>query len=151
MAAAAPYVQGVWMPVRGVELSRGEIADARLHLHQMPDGEMNIKQIVARLSNLGRKRKGEFRLSLKSASIENMELCLDRNEERNPPYGIDFSHLHLTRLDARVDDFTIDGQAVYTTVASLSAREKSGFVLDHLSGRFYLTQGCLGFEQARIP
>ena len=144
------YVTGFGLWGGGVELSRGEIADARLHLHQMPDGEMNIKQIVARLSNPGRKRKGEFRLSLKSASIENMELCLDRNEERNPPYGIDFSHLHLTRLDARVDDFTIDGQAVYTTVASLSAREKSGFVLDHLSGRFYLTQGCLGFEQARI-
>ena len=144
------YVTGFGLWGGGVELSRGEIADARLHLHQMPDGEMNIKQIVARLSNPGRKRKGEFRLSLKSASIENMELCLDRNEERNPPYGIDFSHLQLTRLDARVDDFTIDGQAVYTTVASLSAREKSGFVLDHLSGRFYLTQGCLGFEQARI-
>ena len=96
------YVTGFGLWGGGVELSRGEIADARLHLHQMPDGEMNIKQIVARLSNPGRKRKGEFRLSLKSASIENMELCLDRNEERNPPYGIDFSHLHLTRLDARV-------------------------------------------------
>ena len=28
--------------------------------------------------------------------------------------------------------------------------ERSGFVLDHLAGRFYMTQGCLGFEDASI-
>ena len=47
-----------------------------------------------------------------------------------------------------MDYFTIDGSAIYTTIAALTAQERSGFVLDHLAGRFYMTQGCLGFEDA---
>ncbi len=134
----------------GLELRSGEIDDAKLHLHQMPDGEMNIRQIVMRLTNPDRERQGEFRLSLKKASIRNMEICIDRTEHRDREYGIDFSHLHLTNLNARVNDFTIDGQAIYTSIVELSARERSGFELEHFAGRFYLTQGCMGFERVEI-
>ena len=113
---------------------------------------MNIKQIVNRISDPDKPRKGNFKLSISRASIENMELCLDRTDTlgRDRDYGIDFSHMHLYGLTARVDDFTIDGSAIYTSVAALTARERSGFVLDHLDGRFYMTQGCLGFEEASI-
>ena len=130
----------------GLELSRGEIADARLYLRQTPGGEMNIKQIVDRISDPDKPKKGNFRLSLKKASIENMDLCLERLDHRDPEHGIDFSHMHLYGITAHVSDFTIDGQSIYTTIEAMSARERSGFVLDHFSGRFYLTNGALGFE-----
>ena len=146
------YVTGFGLFGGGLAFSRGEIADAKLYLRQMPDGEMNIKQIVSRISDPDKPRKGNFKLSISRASIENMDLCLERIDSlaRHRDYGIDFSHMHLYGLTARVDDFTIDGSAIYTTVAALTARERSGFVLDHLAGRFYMTQGCLGFEDASI-
>lgn len=144
------YVTGFGIFGGGLAFSRGEIADAKLYLRQMPDGEMNIKQIVSRISDPDKPKKGNFRLSLKRASIENMDLCLERIDSVAPDYGIDFSHMHLYGLTARVDDFVIDGSAIYTTIAALTARERSGFVLDHLAGRFYMTQGCLGFEDASI-
>ena len=146
------YVTGFGLFGGGLAFSRGEIADAKLYLRQMPDGEMNIKQIVSRISDPDKPRKGNFKLSISRASIENMDLCLERTDSlaRHRDYGIDFSHMHLYGLTARVDDFTIDGSAIYTTVAALTARERSGFVLDHLAGRFYMTQGCLGFEDASI-
>ena len=93
----------------GVALGRGEIADAKLYLRQMPDGEMNVKQLVARISDPDKPRKGKFRLSLHKASIENMDICLERLDRRDPDYGIDFSHMHLYGIRADVDDFTIDG------------------------------------------
>ncbi len=144
------YVSDLGLFGGGLEFSRGRIVGGKLFLRQMDDGEMNIKQIVGRLSNPDRKRKGDFRLSFRKAEIENMELCLDRREGREREYGIDFTHMHLDSLNAWVDDFTIDGQAIYTSIASLSARERSGFRLKQFSGRFYLTQGCLGFEDASI-
>ena len=144
------YVTGFGIFGGGLAFSRGEIADAKLYLRQMPDGEMNIKQIVSRMSDPDKPKKGNFKLSLKRASIENMDLCLERIDSVAPDYGIDFSHMHLYGLTARVDDFVIDGSAIYTTIAALTARERSGFVLDHLAGRFYMTQGCLGFEDASI-
>ena len=107
---------------------------------------MNIKQIVNRISDPDKPRKGNFRLSLRKASIEGMDLCLERLTRRDPEFGIDFGHMHLYGISARVGDFTIDGQSIYTTIEAMSARERSGFVLDRFSGRFYLTNGALGFE-----
>ncbi|MCM1151559.1 MAG: translocation/assembly module TamB domain-containing protein [Alistipes sp.] len=144
------YITGLGLFGGGLTFSRGEIVGAKLCLRETPEGEMNIKQVVGRISDPDRPRKGNFRLSLHRASIAGMELCIERTKRRNPPYGIDFGHLHLYDMQASVNDFTIDGQAIYTTIDTFSARERSGFVLDRLSGRFYLVNGCLGFEQASI-
>ncbi len=144
------YVTGFGLLGGGVELRRGEIADAKLYLRQTPSGEMNIKQIVERISDPDRERTGNFRLTLRKASIDGMDLCLERLDRRDPPFGIDFSHMHLYDMRAFVEDLTIDGQAIYTTIERLAARERSGFELERLSGRFYMTQGCLGFEDAEI-
>lgn len=144
------FVTGFGIFGGGIRMSRAEMQGAKFYLREMPDGEMNIKQIVARLSNPDKPKKGAFRLSIQNASISGMDFCLERLERRDPPYGIDFSHMHLYDLSARVDDFTIEGQSIYTTIEALSARERSGFVLDRFSGRFYLTSGCMGFQDVHI-
>ena len=144
------HVSGIGLLGGGIELSRGEIGDAKLYLRETPEGEMNIKQIVARLSDPDRERKGNFKLRLRKASITGMDLCLERLEHRNPPSGIDYGHMHLYGIDARVEDFTIDGQTIYASVGELSARERSGFVLERFAGRFYVTNGCLGFQDVQI-
>lgn len=144
------YITGLGIFGGGIVLDRGEITDSRLCLHETPGGEMNIKQVVARLSDPNKPKKGNFKLKLRRASVDNMDFCLEKLEHRNPEFGIDFSHLHLIGIDAAVDDLTIDGSAIYTTIDALSARERSGFELNHLAGRFYLTSGCIGFENTSI-
>ena len=144
------YITGLGIFGGGVVFSRGEISGAKLYLRETPEGEMNIKQIVNRISDPDKPRKGNFRLSLRKASIEGMDLCLERLTRRDPEFGIDFGHMHLYGITAHVSDFTIDGQSIYTTIEAMSARERSGFVLDHFSGRFYLTNGALGFEDTSV-
>ncbi len=144
------YVTGLGLFGGGIGLTGGEIDNVRLCLHETPEGEMNIKQVAARLSDPDRPKKGNFLLSVSRASIRNMVLCIERLEHRNPPYGIDFGHLHVSDLAARVEEFAIDGQTIHASILSLSARERSGFVLDDFSGRFYLTDGCLGFDQVHL-
>ena len=144
------YVTNLGLLGGGVELGHGTLSDVKLYLRQMPDGDMNIRQIVSRISDPDKPRKGKFRLSLHMASIQGMDICLERLDRRDPDFGIDFSHMHLYDIRASIDDFTIDGQAIYTTIESFSARERSGFTLECLSGRFYMTQGCLGFSDAEI-
>lgn len=134
----------------GVTLSRGEIAGAKLYLRETPEGEMNIKQVVNRISDPDRPKKGNFRLTLHDATIEGMDFCLERLEHRNPPYGIDFGHMHLYDLRAAVGELTIDGPAIYATIGRLAAKERSGFELQRLAGRFYMVNGCLGFEDTTI-
>jgi len=140
------YITGLGIFGGGVVLSRGEIGGAKLYLRETPEGEMNIKQISNRISDPDKPRKGNFRLSLRKASIEGMDLCLERLTRRDPEFGIDFSHMHLYGISARVGDFTIDGQSIYTTIEAMSARERSGFVLDHFSGAFLPDQRCAGLR-----
>ena len=144
------YITGLGIFGGGVVFSRGEISGAKLYLRETPEGEMNIKQIVNRISDPDKPRKGNFRLSLRKASIEGMDLCLERLTRRDPEFGIDFGHMHLYGITAHISDFTIDGQSIYTTIEAMSARERSGFVLDRFSGRFYLTNGALGFEDTSV-
>ncbi len=132
----------------GVVVNRGELAGARLCLHETPDGTMNIKQIVDRLSNPDKPRKGNFALTIRRLSVEDMEFCLEKLQHRNPPYGIDFGHMHLSGMTGHVDRLTIDGPAISADIQAFRAAERSGFALEHLSGRFFLTNGCLGFEEA---
>ncbi|MDE6569265.1 MAG: hypothetical protein K2K43_01400, partial [Alistipes sp.] len=60
---------------KGVRLSYGELDDVKLFLRETPEGEMNIKQVVSRLSNPDKKNKKPFRLTIATAAIGNMELC----------------------------------------------------------------------------
>lgn len=144
------FVSGLGIFGGGIELSRGEIAGARLYLRETPEGEMNIKQVVSRISDPDRPKKGKFKLSIRKASLVDTDFCLFRLERRNPRYGIDFGHMHLYGIEARIDGFAIDGQTIYTDITSLSARERSGFRLDRFAGRFFLANGCLGFENVSI-
>ena len=59
------YITGLGIFGGGVVLSRGEIGGAKLYLRETPEGEMNIKQIVNRISDPDKPRKGNFRLSLR--------------------------------------------------------------------------------------
>ena len=118
------YVTNLGLLGGGVELGHGTLSDVKLYLRQMPDGDMNIRQIVSRISDPDKPRKGKFRLSLHMASIQGMDICLERLDRRDPDFGIDFSHMHLYDIRASIDDFTIDGQAIYTTIESFSARER---------------------------
>ncbi len=144
------YVTSPGLSGGGIRLFRGELSDAKLYLRETPEGVMNIKQVIDRLSRKDHRRKGNFRLSIGTASIRNMEFRLRKLQSRKRESGIDFSDLRLTELNARMENFEIDGAAISARIDALSGREQSGFRLDELSGAFYLNDGCIGFDNAHI-
>lgn len=144
------FVTGFGIFSDGIVLGRAELGQAKLYLRETPSGDMNIKQIVDRLSSKNKKKKGDFKLTITSAVIDGMDFCLERRNRKNPPHGIDFGHMHLYDMHALVDDLAIEGPSISMTIGSLGAFEQSGFELKDLAGRFFLTNGCIGFEQATI-
>jgi len=131
-------------------LQRGRVADVKCCLREMPDGVMNIKQVVQRLSGRKKEKKGDFVLSISALAVENLEFRLEKREHRDPAYGIDFGDMCIDVSDALIDNFTIEGASIGAQIGRFAARERSGFVLNDFGGRFFLTNGCLGLEQARI-
>lgn len=144
------FVAGIGLFGGGVELSRGELVDVKLFLRETPEGEMNIKQVVDRLSNPDREKKNPFRLAIRTATIKNMELCLERQQHRNPPFGINFGHMHLSGITASIEGFELNGSSIETDIETFRAAERSGFVLDNLSGKFRLDNGRIEFTDANL-
>jgi len=142
------FITSIGVVGGGVGFSRAKISDAKLYLRETPEGVMNIKQVVSRLSNPNRPKKGNFRLSIHRAALENMTLHIERLKHRNPPYGIDFGNMQISEIVARVNDLEILGPNIAIDIQSFKAFERSGFRFDHLSGRFFLTTGCIGLENA---
>ena len=146
------YLPNLGLGGEGLRFSHATLRGVRLYLKQTEQGEMNIRSVVQRMKNPDRpaEKKGRFRLELSDAAIEDMTLAIERLHHRNPEYGVDYGDMRFEELNATLPRFVIDGNVIHADIAALSAREQSGFRLNDLQGKFYLTTGTIGFADTRL-
>ncbi len=144
------YFPNLGLKGEGLRFTDATLRGVQLHLVETETGEMNIRQVVQRISNPDKPKKGRFHLELSDAAIEDFSLRIERLHHRNPPYGIDYGNMRFEQLNATLNRFVIDAQLIYADISHLSMREQSGFDLRELSGKFYLTNGTLGFVNTRL-
>ena len=135
----------------GLVFSRAELSDARFCLRETPDGEMNIKQVVDKLSKKDKARaEGKFRLEIERRETDGLDFSMERLEHRNPSYGVDFADMHLIDIRAELKNFTIDGPVIHTDIGRLAMRERSGFVVEDLAGCLCIANGCIDIREGHI-
>ncbi|WP_410060613.1 translocation/assembly module TamB domain-containing protein [Alistipes putredinis] len=135
----------------GLVFSRAELSDARFCLRETLDGEMNIKQVVDKLSKKDKARaEGKFRLEIERLETDGLDFCMERLEHRNPSYGVDFADMHLIDIRAELKNFTIDGPVIHTDIGRLAMRERSGFVVEDLAGCLCIANGCIDIREGHI-
>lgn len=135
----------------GLVFSRAELSDARFCLRETPDGEMNIRQVVDKLSKKDKARaEGKFRLEIERLETDGLDFCMERLEHRNPSYGVDFADMHLIDIRAELKNFTIDGPVIHTDIGRLAMRERSGFVVEDLAGCLCIANGCIDIREGHI-
>ena len=144
------YVTGFGILSDGVILGRAEARGVQLHLRETPDSVMNIKQLIERLSNPDKPKKGNFKLTISSASIDSMELRIERLEHRNPEYGVDFWNMHFIDLHAAVKDLVIAGSQISMDIESLGSRGRSGFEVAEVQGYLKLDNGSIRLDEAAL-
>lgn len=134
----------------GLRFTSGELDGAKLFLRETASGEMNVRQLVARLSNPDKPKKGLFRLSLDDVAINDLELRIERRVHRNPAYGIDFGDMRFRVEHARLASLSFDGPTIAAAIDRLSLTERSGFEVRDLSGDLYVLNGTIGFDGLRL-
>ncbi|MDO4757857.1 MAG: translocation/assembly module TamB domain-containing protein [Rikenellaceae bacterium] len=144
------FLPGLGLSESGLRFTHGHIDGVKLYLRETPSGDMNIKQVVNRISDPDREKKGRFHLELRDAEVSNLDVIIEQQEHRNPIYGVDYGNMRILGVGADVEELIIDGQVIVASIEGMHFREQSGFVLDELTGRFYLTNGCIGFEDTRL-
>ena len=108
-----------------------KVDSALLRLAEMPDGEINIKQVVDRL----RSGKGSnFSMAINRAEVTNFRFELFRNDTTHRYRGgIDWSAMQLYDADVVGRDFLLDGDSIALRLDKISLSERSGIRLDDVS------------------
>ncbi len=135
---------------RGLRLRNGSIANAHLNIRETPEGDMNIKQVVAPLSRREREPKGNFVLSVEDVRLENINLIIEQHEHRHPSYGIDYGDMHIEHISAFVDNFILDGSSVGGYVRNFSAIEHCGFMVQNFTGHFTVDKGVIDLRDFEV-
>ncbi|MEG1622635.1 MAG: translocation/assembly module TamB domain-containing protein [Alistipes sp.] len=134
----------------GIVLRNTKLNDALFCLCETPEGEMNVKQIVDRMSSKKGDGGGKFRMVFRGLEARGLEFRLQRNDERKWDTGIDWADMRLCNIRAQLSEFIIDGPTLAGTINRFSTRERSGFELQDLTGKFYIVNGAIGLTDAYI-
>ena len=134
----------------GVVLRNGVIANSYLNIRETPEGVMNIKQVVERLTNKDRQKKSNFVLKVEDVRIDDFSLVIEQQEHRNPSYGIDYKDMHLEHMSAFVDNFMLDGGRIGGYIRNFSTIEHSGFMVQNFTGRFMVDKGLVELRDFEV-
>ena len=137
----------------GISFGAAFAEDAKLYIVEAPSGDMNIKEVVDRI---GRKpeRNPNFRLTIESAEVDNMDLRIEKTEHRNPGYGVDYGDMQLLDIKAKVDGLTVAAgefaAVISGDIKALTFRERSGFVAEDITGFFKVDKGLVELRDIKI-
>ena len=128
----------------GLCISDAEATGAEFHLREMADGELNIRPIVKKLTRPD--GKSEFKMYIDHIHAFDARFTYERQQHRNPEYGVDYFDMDIRNIDACLKDFAVVHGKVWGDVVELAAEEKSGFVLGDLTGYFFVDKGIIRFD-----
>ena len=134
----------------GVTLRNGVVSHGVLNIKETPEGVMNIKQVVARLSNKDREKKGDFMLKVEDVRVDDFSLVIEQKEHREPTYGVDYGDMHIEHMSAFVDDFFLHGGRIGGYIRNFSTIEHCGFMVQNFTGRFLVDKGLVELSDFEI-
>lgn len=132
----------------GLCISEAEARDTKLYIREMPDGQMNIKQIIDRLTR--KEGKGNFKMYIDHIHVNDLTLGIERLARRNPPSGIDFYDMSIDIREACLKDFAVVRNKVWGDIMSLAMSEKSGFEVNDVKGYFFVDRGVIRLDRFSI-
>ena len=128
----------------GLCLNGVEVTGAEFNLREMESGTLNIRPIVQRLTKPD--GKSNFRLYIDDIVAQKSRFRYERQQHRNPEYGIDYFDMEIGDISCRLSDFKVERGVVSSHIDQLYARERSGFELTDFTGHFIVDRGDIIFD-----
>ena len=126
-------------------INYGKVENGKFFLRESDRGEMNIKEVVDKIS---KKKQGKFKLLIRSLDGENIEFYLDRKAKlpKEQCYQrVDYADMRIREISTHISDFYVEKGVVGGDICRLSFVERSGFVLDDLSAAMRIDNGKISF------
>ena len=115
-----------------IELDEAIITNAYFNLKKYKNDTTTSLQFIIDHFKSDSKKKSDWVFSINNVGLENVRFnYIDENKDQKP-YGVDFSHLSLTKVNSHFSKIKLIEKGVACTIDKLNLREKSGFILDTL-------------------
>ncbi len=132
-----------------LKLGHSTISGAKLNLLERESGEMNIREVVLKLSSQ-KINKQPLIIEVSEIEFEGLDLRIARLEHLNPEYGVDMRNLQIFDMAAHIHNLMVDGPALHAQIESMSGMEQSGFNILDIGGELYLTSGALSIMDMKL-
>ena len=131
----------------GLMLKGVEASGVEFNCREMESGELNVRPIVRKLTNPD--KQSTFRLYVDDAKVDNGRFRYERLVHRNPEYGVDYYDMDIRNIDCTLSDFKVVAGVVSSEIRSVYAEERSGFVLNNMTGSFLVDKGVISFDNLK--
>lgn len=123
---------------------------AKVYLYTPKDGEMNLSQVVARLSSNSQDTTST-KLVFKDIKITDSKFKLQNEGADTLTYGVNYSNMVFDNLNLSSRKLEIDGGAISMDVKNMSFRDISGVVIKKMTaGNLLIDDGVIALDKTRI-
>ncbi|MBR4849700.1 MAG: translocation/assembly module TamB domain-containing protein [Alistipes sp.] len=144
---ASAYLGTLATLPRNLTINYAKAEGGKVYLRETERGEINIKEVTDRIPKA--KEKKPFRLDIRAIDGENIDFKLHRIDKHNE-VGVDYADMQFLGISTHLNDFFVNGNVVGGDVENLSFVERSGFVLEKLSGSFLVDDGVVEVKDGQI-
>lgn len=136
-----------------IDIQRFLLEESTINLvYGKSDGKLNAQFILDYFASNDSVKTASTPWDLKvhSILIRNSNFAFKDERYLTPGNGIDYSDLSLSELNLELNGLGFSGDSVFARIASLSAREKSGFFLKHFEANALVSPRGLSADSLQI-
>ena len=134
---------------KNLVINYGNVKGGKFVVRETDRGTIAVKEITDQLVKPRDKKKTPFRLDIRSVDGSDIVFSLLRKDKPRDE-GIDFADMHLLNIKTHVNNLCVDDTIVTGDVTQLSFVERSGFSVTDLTASFFVDNGQVGVNNARI-
>ena len=126
--------------VKGLEFSNVSLNDVNFNL-DVGDGNLNLSFIIDYFKSDKPKEdkdKEPYIIKVDRCKLNNVNFSLDLNSSQTPipDFGVAINHMQYKEINGVLDDVVVINDSINVNIKRFSAKERSGFVLENLKGKF---------------
>lgn len=124
---------------------------AKVYLYTPKNGEMNLSQVLSRLSNPKDTTSSNTKLVFRNVNITNSRFKLQNQGADTLTYGVNYSNMIFSDLNISSRQLEINGGAISMDIRKLSLKDISGVVIKKMkAGNLLIDDGVIALNKARI-
>lgn len=122
-----------------------------IHLNIDSSSVVNLQFILNKLASKDTTNSGKsWQVSFNSIKFINGRFSLKNAYQSEKDYGINYSDMHLNSLNIDIAGLRTIKGGVEIKIKKFSAKERSGFIINHLSARMFINKENMVYNNVKI-